>query len=94
MTYTIIGKDYPNGSEKRKQSRDAHLNGAKALKEEGKLLYAVALLEDGQMVGSVMVMNFTDEADLESWRSSEPYITGGVWETVEIIPCAVPPLFL
>lgn len=93
MNYLVIGRDYADGFERRLQQREAHLAGVKKLKEEGKILYAVAIMEEGKMKGSVMVMNFATEADLNEWKASEPYLTGNVWETVEISECAVPPLF-
>lgn len=94
MTYLVIGKDYADGLERRLQQREAHLAGVKKLKEAGKILYAVAFLEGGIMKGSVMVMNFGSEEELKAWKDTEPYLTGRVWETVEITECAVPPLFL
>lgn len=93
MHYLVIGRDYADGLEKRQQQRAAHLQGAKKLKEEGKLLYAVAIIEKGQMKGSVMVMNFATQAEFDGWKASEPYITGDVWEKVEVTECAIPPLF-
>jgi hypothetical protein len=93
MQYLIIGRDHPNGFETRQKHRTAHLEGAKKLKEEGKLLYAVAMIENGKMVGSVMIMDFASLDELEEWKGTEPYITGGVWKDIEITECAIPPLF-
>lgn len=93
MQYLIIARDHKNGLERRLQHRQAHLDGAESLKREGKLLYGVAILENGQMSGSVMVMDFESEAELENWKATEPYLTGDVWENVEITECAVPSLF-
>lgn len=92
MQYLVIGRD-GNDPAKRQAQRAAHLEGAKELKEKGKLLYAAAILEDGQMKGSMMVFDFASEHELAEWKQSEPYITGGVWETVEVTACAVAPLF-
>lgn len=94
MKYLVIGRDHKDGLEARMQHRKAHLEGAKKMKEEGKLLYAVAMIEKEKMIGSVMVLKFDSEDELEQWKGSEPYITGEVWESVEITECAVPPLFL
>jgi uncharacterized protein YciI len=59
------------------------------------LLFAAALLdEDGQMVGSVLMMDFTSREALDRWLSVEPYVTGKVWEKIEIKPCQIPPMFL
>jgi len=93
MQYLVIGRDYADAAERRQAQRQAHLDGVKKMKEEGKILYAVAMLKDGKMVGSVMVFNFENEAELEQWKQQEPYVTGKVWETVEIMEGAVPPLF-
>lgn len=92
MQFIVIGRDGSDPS-KRQAQRPAHLEGAKKLKEDGHLLYAAALVENGQMKGSVMVMEFASREALEAWRKTEPYVTGGVWETVEISECAVAPMF-
>lgn len=93
MTYLVIGRDGKDASKRRQAQRQAHLDGVAKMREEGKILYAVAMLEEGKMVGSVMVFNFENEAELEAWKSSEPYVTGNVWESIEITEAAVPPAF-
>lgn len=93
MHYLVIGRDGKDASARRQEQRPAHLEGVKQMKAEGKIQYAVAMIEDGNMVGSVMVMNFASVAELEEWKSVEPYITGNVWESIEITECAIPPLF-
>ncbi|MEQ8470674.1 MAG: YciI family protein [Marinoscillum sp.] len=94
MHYLIIGRDGKDAAQRRQENRAAHLEGAAQLKADGKLLFAVAMIENGKMVGSVMVMNFSTQAEFEEYKSQEPYITGKVWEKVEITECAVPPLFV
>ncbi len=93
MNFLVIGRDGADAAERRQAQRQAHLEGAKKLKEEGKLLYAVAMIENGKMVGSVMVFNFETEAAFNEWKDNEPYVTGKVWESVEVTECAVPPIF-
>lgn len=93
MNYLVIARDHPDAFERRQAQRVAHLAGATQLKKEGKLLYAVAMLEEGKMVGSVMVFNFANQEELDLWKQREPYITGNVWKHIEITACAVPPLF-
>ena len=94
MNYLVIGRDGKDAAERRQAQRQAHLDGVVKMKAEGKVLYAVAMLEEGKMVGSVMVFDFATPEELESWRSTEPYVKGNVWETVEITECAIPPLFI
>lgn len=93
MNYLVIGRDYADGFERRQQQREAHLQGVKLMKAKGQILYAVAIIEEGKMKGSVMVMNFATQEELNHWRSTEPYIVGDVWENIEITECAIPPIF-
>ena len=92
MQFIVIGRDGKDPS-KRQAQRPAHLEGAKKLKEDGNLLFATALIENGQMKGSVMIMEFSSREAFEAWRTTEPYVVGGVWENVEISECAVAPMF-
>lgn len=93
MHYLVIAHDYADGFEKRQKHRAAHLEGAELLKQEGKLLYAAAIIKEGKMTGSMMVMNFPTDEEFNNWKANEPYITGEVWERIEITECAIPPLF-
>jgi hypothetical protein len=45
------------------------------------------------MVGSMLVFELHDWAELDDWLASEPYVKGRVWETVEVTECAIPPIF-
>jgi uncharacterized protein YciI len=38
------------------------------------------------MTGSMMVVQFETEDDLLLWMHEEPYITGNVWESIEVKP--------
>ena len=89
------GKDSEAGT-RRNNVREQHLEGAKKLIKERKLLYAAAILDDnGNMIGSVMIVDFTSkEALSEEWLNNEPYIVGNVWEETDIKPCYVPDFLL
>jgi uncharacterized protein YciI len=90
--YVIIAKDGvdDNALERRMSARPQHLAGAKALKDAGNYVVGGALLTDaGQMAGSVMIVQFETEQELQAWRESEPYINGKVWETIEVHPFRV-----
>lgn len=55
----------------------------------------VALLnEDGQMIGSVMILNYPSRKELDDWLRIEPYVINNVWEKIEITPCKVGSTFL
>jgi uncharacterized protein len=56
------------------------------------MLYGVAILnEAGEMAGSMLILDFASQEDLDAWLAKEPYITGKVWATVDIRPCRVGP---
>ncbi len=95
--YTLIGRDGTDSQapERRQHARTAHLEGMKALKAAGHLLMAAALTnEAGAMVGSVLTLSFPDEAALNDWLETEPYLLDDVWKSVEVMHCQVAPLFL
>lgn len=96
MQYLVIGYDGTdeNALERRMRARPAHMALADKLKAEGKMLYAVAILNDAQvMIGSAMICDFPSKEELDGYLKAEPYITGEVWRKVEVKPCKVGPTF-
>jgi len=89
------GKDSEAGT-RRNDVREQHLEGAKRLIRERKLLYAAAILDDdSNMIGSLLVIDFASkEAVYQEWLNCEPYIKGNVWKDVDIKPCKVPDFVL
>ena len=80
---------------RRMDVRPAHIEYVKKAIEEGKHLYGGAILDgDGKMIGSVMVVNYpSKEAILKEWFSEEPYVTGNVWQEIDIKPFRVADVF-
>jgi uncharacterized protein YciI len=67
--------------------RPAHLEGIHPLVQEGHVPLGGAILdEEGQMVGSVMVVDFPRREDVDDWLATDPYVTAGVWKEVEVHP--------
>ncbi|WP_428329267.1 YciI family protein [Mucilaginibacter sp.] len=90
--YLITAYDFtdPEALQRRMNMRPHHLDGAKALKESGNYVLGGAMLsEDGKMMGSVMILQFETEEALEAWKQGEPYITQGIWESVDVKPFKV-----
>lgn len=90
--YTIFALDYTDvgALDRRMQARERHLEGVKALKAEGKFLFAGAILDDeGRMIGSNIILQFGDDEELARWKEAEPYITEKVWEKIDIRPLRV-----
>jgi uncharacterized protein YciI len=76
-------------------AREAHLAGIVKMKEEGKAVYGVAILNDReQMIGSALVVDFPARVDVDAWLKSEPYVVGDVWRKIEVLPARVPPMFV
>lgn len=90
--YLVTGYDYTDeGALKRRMdTRQHHLDGVKELKAKGNFVAAAAFLNDeGNMIGSVMMLQFELEEELEAWKQGEPYITQKVWESVDVKPIKV-----
>jgi uncharacterized protein YciI len=97
MHYLIIAHDGTDEKalERRLAARDRHLSSIERLKAEGKALYGAALLDNaGTMRGSILIVNFPSDEELREYLASDPYVTGHVWEQVEVKPCRVPDIFL
>jgi uncharacterized protein YciI len=85
--YLVTGYDYTDeGALKRRaDTRPHHLDGVKELKANGNFVAAAAFLnEEGNMIGSVMMLQFETDEELEAYKQGEPYITQGVWESVDV----------
>lgn len=90
--YLVIAHDGDDAEAlpRRMAARPLHLAGASRLKANGNLLMGGAILnEQGQMNGSVMIVQFENQADFEAWYTQEPYITQDVWHSVEVKPFKV-----
>ena len=67
--------------------RPAHFENARKLKANGNFITGGAMLNDeGKMIGSMMVVQFETKEQLQQWLDTEPYITGKVWEKMDIRP--------
>lgn len=91
--YLVYAKDHKGGLDARLASRNAHIALGDDMVAEGKLLFGAATVEDGQMSGSVLIGNFANREEVDEWLSKEPYITGNVWDKVEVEEIRVGPSF-
>jgi uncharacterized protein YciI len=89
IIYAWDGTD-ENALERRMNSRPAHFDGARQLKSNGNFILGGAMLDaQGKMIGSMMVVQFDTREQLQQWLDQEPYITGKVWERIDIRPFKV-----
>jgi uncharacterized protein YciI len=83
MLFVIIGHDGPDGARLRPQVRRAHLDHLRPWVEQGKVALA-GPFTDGS--GSLIVIDAEDEAQARMFAQSDPYVTRGVFERIEIKP--------
>jgi uncharacterized protein YciI len=88
MQFILIAYDGTDDQalDRRMAVREAHLKMANQMHADGKWLYAAAIMnDDGRMTGSMIVCDFPSRDALEEdWLKNEPYITGKVWEKIDI----------
>jgi len=86
VVHAYDGTD-PNAPARRMAVRPAHFDGARRLKAEGHFILGGALLDpDGRMIGSMMLLDFANETELQAWLAWEPYVQNKVWERIDIKP--------
>jgi len=82
MYVALIATDKPGALEIRKANREAHLAYAD---EKGQTLFAGPLLnEDGDMAGSLVVLDVPDLAAARDWAAGDPYAKAGLFESVTL----------
>lgn len=80
---------------RRLAARPAHLAQVQSLKEQGKLVFGAAYLnEQAEMIGSLQVYAVASRAEVEALISADPYTAGGVWRDITIQEVKIPPIFL
>ncbi|MCC8407388.1 YciI family protein [Mucilaginibacter sp. UR6-1] len=76
--------------QRRLDVRPLHVERVKQLKASGNFIVGGAMLNDnGDMIGSTMIVQFDSDDELEQWKQSDPYVTGGVWDKIEVRPFKV-----
>ncbi len=95
MQFVVTAMDYTDEDalNRRMENREAHLDGAMQLIAEGRFLSGGAILDEQQkMIGSTLHLEFPDRESLEAHLQKDPYISGKVWETIEIREARLVPL--
>ena len=84
MLIALIARDKPGALQTRLDTRDAHVA---YLKETGVVSQAGPLLDDdGQMCGSLVILDVPDMATAQAWANGDPYKHSGLFADVELIP--------
>ncbi|MFQ5985161.1 MAG: YciI family protein [Alphaproteobacteria bacterium] len=89
MQYLVVAYDGTDAEApaRRQAARQAHLEQVRVLKDQGRMICGGALLDDdGRMIGSACVVEFPTRAELDAWLERDPYVTGKVWQKIEVTP--------
>jgi len=85
--FIIIAEDDQDehALERRMAARPSHLENAARLKAAQQFIIGGAMLNDQEkMTGSVMIMDFESEEELNKWLADEPYVNGNVWKKITV----------
>ncbi len=82
MLFAVICDDKPGALETRKANRAAHLDYIAAT---GVVLQAGPCVDrDGEMIGSLLILDVADRRGAEAWAANDPYALAGLFDRVEI----------
>ncbi|CUH86585.1 YciI-like protein [Phaeobacter sp. CECT 5382] len=83
MLIALIARDKPDHLQTRVDNRAAHLA---YIEETGVVAQAGPLLDqNGEMAGSLIILDVEDMATGEAWAAADPYNKAGLFEAVELI---------
>lgn len=89
MQFLLVAYDGTDSGalERRMKVRGYHFERIDVLKKNNEFVFGGAILDEtGKMIGSMIVYDFPDRKSLDESLKNEPYITGGVWEKIDIRP--------
>lgn len=82
MLIALIAHDKPGALALRMENRQAHLA---YIEETGVVAQAGPLLDaQGQMAGSLVVLDVPDMATAETWAANDPYAKAGLFADVQL----------
>ena len=87
--FLILTDDYkdPDALSRRLSVRETHLQRMREERVKGNFIIGGAKLNDqGNMHGSMLVVQLENEDEVKKWVEEDPYVTGKVWEKIEILP--------
>ncbi|KEP68484.1 hypothetical protein DL1_11525 [Thioclava dalianensis] len=76
MYFAVICRDKPGALQIRKDNREAHLA---YIAETGVVFMAGPFIEDGEMHGSLVILEVADLAAAQDWAANDPYAKAGLF---------------
>ncbi len=84
--FVVHCQDRPDSSALRQATREAHLAYARAHIDRF-VMGGPTLTDDrSTMTGSILVLNFTERAELDAFLAADPYAQAGLFESVTVWP--------
>ena len=80
--FAVICRDLPGKLQTRLDTREKHLA---FLKDQPGLQMAGPLIEDGEMRGSLLIVEAEDLTRVKDWAAQDPYKAAGLFASVEVI---------
>ncbi|WP_372610203.1 YciI family protein [Aquicoccus sp.] len=82
MLVALIARDMPGKIELRRENRAAHLD---YIEETGIVSQAGPLIVDGEMAGSLVILDVETMEQAQDWADNDPYTKAGLFESVNLI---------
>jgi len=82
MLIALIARDKDGALQTRLDNRAAHLA---YIEKTGVVAQAGPLLENEQMIGSLIVLEIADMDAAQNWADNDPYAKAGLFKSVELI---------
>jgi uncharacterized protein YciI len=79
--FALVCRDKPDALPVRMENRAAHLA---YVEETGTVFIGGPLLENGQMAGSMLVLDVADMDAAKAWAAGDPYAKAGLFGSVTI----------
>jgi uncharacterized protein len=89
MQFLVVARDGTDegAPERRQRARPSHLESIQPLVDSRNVLVGGAILSDaGEMIGSMLLVDFHGKKDVDAWLAGDPYVTSGVWQAIEVTP--------
>ena len=80
--FAVICRDKPGALKTRLDTREAHLG---FIRDSGIVRMAGPLIEQGQMCGSLLVVEADDLAAAQDWAAKDPYKAAGLFGSTEVV---------
>ncbi|HUU82956.1 MAG TPA: YciI family protein [Phycisphaerae bacterium] len=86
--FVMIGHDGPDGPHRRGQHRDQHVAYWTAMDEAGRVTLAGPIRDESNeaSTGAVIVFEAADLKDAREIVERDPYVAGGVFESLTVAP--------